>query len=277
MKNSALILLIAFSSFVASAQDSSKSNPLSVSLRFSGVPVSNNVETDTSYQTALSVSPTLGLHKNGWGIVYSPSFVTSGQKQGIYMHAISVGYELDGKSNFEFETHYAHFFFTNNTSVPYSPLNNEIYLSTGYSGFWLEPVLETSFGFGNDSANAFSDDIGLSAGLSHDFDLQSKGIFSSIDITPAVKLNAGTNGFFAFLEVSKYISHSHNFTKYVKKDGRGKGSNLFELSNLEADIEAEFKKGSFSIHPSGGIFFPVYSGTDQTISGYAELSLQYSF
>jgi hypothetical protein len=105
-----------------------------------------------------------------------------------------------------------------------------------------------------------------------------------IEITPSVLLNAGTNGFFSFLNVSNYISHSHNFARYVKKGGKRKGRNnktttttSLELSNLELNLETNFEIGSFSIHPSGSFFLPVSSGTDNAVYGCAQVSLQYHF
>ena len=281
MKNYIFVFVFTLMTFFTFAQDSTKSGVISISLNFSAVPVVNISGIDTSYQNALSISPVFGLRsKGGWGIAYSPSIVTSGNKSGIYMHSLSAGYEQYGKKSFDLAFNYTHHIFTNKTSVPYTPLNNEIYFSVSYSKAWVKPVFSTSIGFGKDSDNVFAHDIGLAAGISHDLSWEDKGIFSLIEVTPSVLLNAGTNGYFSFLQVSNYISHSHEFTKYIKRGGKRKATTAktsLELSNLEFNLETNFEMGSFSIHPSGSIVLPVSSGTDNSMYGYGEVSLQYHF
>jgi hypothetical protein len=279
MKNYLLAALFTLLTFFSFAQDSTKSKPISISLNFSGVPIVNISGIDTSYQNALSVSPAIGLRsKGGWGIAYSSAIVTSGNKQGIYMHSLSAGYEQYGEKSFDLAFNYTRYFFTNKTSIPYTPLNNEVYFSVSYSKSWLKPVLSTSIGFGKDSANVSAHDIGLAGGISHDLSWEDNGIFSLIEVTPSLLLNAGTNGYFSFLQVSDYISHSHHFSKYAKKSGKRNGTKTsFELSNVELNLETNFEIGSFSIHPSGSIVLPVDSGTDNSMYGYGEVSLQYHF
>jgi hypothetical protein len=281
MKNYTIVFVFTLMTFFTFAQDSTKSGVISISLNFSAVPVVNISGIDTSYQNALSVSPVFGLRsKGGWGIAYSPSIVTSGDKSGIYMHSLSAGYEQYGKKSFDLAFNYTHHIFTNKTSIPYTPLNNEVYFSVSYSKAWVKPVFSTSVGFGKDSLNKFVDDIGLAGGVSHDLSWEDKGIFSLIEVTPSVLLNAGTNGYFSFLQVSNYISHSHRFTKYIKKGDKRKATTAktpLALSNLEFNLETNFEMGSFSIHPSGSIVSPISSGTDNSMYGYGEVSLQYHF
>jgi hypothetical protein len=279
MKTYLLAGLFTVLTFFSFAQDSAKSGPISMSLNFSGVPIINISGIDTSYQNALSISPAIGLRsKGGWGISYSPSIVTSGNKSGIYMHTFSAGYERYGKKNVDLAFNYTRHIFTNKTNVPYTPLTNEVYFSVSYTKTWLEPVLSASVGLGKDSANVSAHDIGLAGGISHDFSWEDKGIFSEIEVNPSVLLNAATNGYFSFLQVSDYISHSHNFTKYAKKGGKkNEAKTSFELSNVELNMETSLKMGSFSIHPSGSIILPVSSGTDNAMYGYGEVSLEYHF
>ena len=281
MKNYIFVFVFTLMTFFSFAQDSTKSGVISISLNFSAVPVVNISGIDTSYQNALSVSPVFGLRsKGGWGISYSPSIVTSGDKSGIYTHSLSAGYEQYGKKSFDLAFNYTHYIFTNKTSVPYTPLNNEVHFSISYSKAWVKPVFSTSIGFGKDPSNDFVHDIGLAGGVSHDLSWEDKGIFSLIEVNPSILLNAGTNGYFSFLQVSNYISHSHKFTKYIKRGGERKATTTktsLELSNLEFNLETNFEMGSLSIHPSGSIVSPVSSGTDNSMYGYGEVSLEYHF
>ena len=261
------------------AQDKSPLGSSSIKMRFSGVPTEHISESDTIYQNQLSISPIIDLRtETGWGITYSPSILFSGNKSGIYMHAISAGYESWGRKSFDIAFDYTRYIFTHNISIPYSPINNEIFFLIDYSKTWLRPVVAISLGFGKDSNASTIHEVGLSTGVSHDFDWKNKGRFSSIEITPSALVNAGTNEYFSFLQVTKYISNSHHFTSYVKNKGKNKSGNpSFEFSNLELNMDTNLEKGAFSMHPNGSIFFPMGTGTDKNISAYAELKLEYSF
>jgi hypothetical protein len=279
MKAYAAAVLFTLSSICSFAQNKDQKGTSAAGLKFSSVPVVSILGEDTSYQNALSISPFLVLRsKKGWGISYSPSMITSGQRTGLYMHSLSGGYERYGDKSFDLAFNYTHHFFTNKTSVPYTSLNNEIYFSLAYSKTWLKPSLSASIGFGRDSNSLSSHDIGLATGVSHDMSWDDVGLFSSIDVSPSVMLNAGTNGSFSFLQTSAYLSHNRHFVKYVKKHGRGGSTKAgFDLSNVELTIEASLEIGAFSLHPTGAIVFPLHSGSDQNVFGYGELSFQYAF
>src|SRR2546423_9421997 len=289
MKNYLFATFFAVLCVTGFTQDSTKSGS-SVSMNFSSVPIQTISGTDTGFQNALSISPVLDLRtKAGWGVSYSPGIVTSGAKSGIYMHTLSAGYEKYGGKNLDMVLSYSHFFFTGKTSVPYSPLSNEVFFYLNYTHSWLSPVISASFGFGKDTTGAASittHDIGLAVGVNHNFSWEGKGIFSSIELTPSILLNAGTNENFSFLSVSKYLSHSHQFYKYVKKEGGSKGSGRrnntsnnstpsLTISNLQFSLEGGLDFGSFSLRPSGNLFLPVSSGTDNSLYGYGEISLQF--
>ncbi len=279
-----LLCLLLFQSTYA--QDTDKTGPITVSLNISSVPTVHFSGKDTAYNNSLSISPVFDLRgKSGWGASYSPSILASGYKKGVYMHSIGGGYESYGKKNFDLAFTYTHYIFTNKTSVPYTPLNNELFFSYAYTKSWLKPIVAASFGFGKDSAKNSVHDVGIMAGLGHDFSWENTGAFSTIEIDPSIVLNAGTNQYFSFIQTARYLSHSHNFLKYIKKGGLRKksasgtsttGASL-ELSNMELNLENSFELGSFSIHPTGSLFFPVSSGTDNSIYGCWQLSLQYHF
>ena len=128
-KNVLLILLIISTFYTSSAQDSSKTAKFhfSAGLNLTAVPTLNIAGIDTTFVNSLSVAPALTLSYNGFSAIYSPKFVTGGSSSGIYMHALSLAYSQYDKLNVDFALEYTHIFFTNNPSVPYSPLNNDIY------------------------------------------------------------------------------------------------------------------------------------------------------
>ena len=295
MKVSILFGLLIASSLINAQENNRKSNS-SISINFSSVPLMSTSAGDTSFENAFSITPIIDLRtKTGWGISYAPSIVTSGLHPGIYMHTVSAGYERYGEKNFDLAFNYNHFFFSKNEQVPYSPLNNEIYFYLNYTQYLLQPVLASSIGFGTDTSGGTSSsvhDIDLVLGLNHHFNWEDKGIFSSIELTPSLLANIGTNGYFSFLNNSKYLSHSNQFINYVKNGngnrgrGRGRGGNNntstiptasnFSLSNIEAALEGDFIMGSFTLRPNGSLFFPTGSNSNG-IFGYCQLTVQYHF
>ena len=283
MKN----MLIAFSFFLLPAlcfgQDNSSKNS-SIGLIFSPVPTQTVSATDTTYSNSLSVAPVLDLRsKSGWGVSYSPAIITSGAKTGLYMHSFSAGFERYGKGRADLAFSYNHFILTNKTSVPYSPISNEVFFYTSYTKSMIHPLISASFGFGKDTSDALdrtATELGIQLGVNHSFDWDQTGPFSAVEITPGLILNAGNNQFFSFLSASKYLSHSTHLLKQLKKSGKnGKNSNALSqlsVSNLELNTEISLEAGRFSLRPEGSVFLPV-NGADHTVYGYWQLTAQYRF
>ena len=124
-----LIFLLTSTSYISNAQDSSKIAKFHfiTGLIITTVPTLNIAGVDTTFVNSPSIAPSLTFSYNGFSATYSPKFVTGGSGAGIYMHALSVEYSQYDKPRVDFALEYTHMFFTNNPSVPYSPLNNDIY------------------------------------------------------------------------------------------------------------------------------------------------------
>ena len=253
-------------------------------LNFSTVSTQSVSSTDTSYINRLSIAPVLDIRaKSGWGISYSPAFVASAASAGLYMHTLSAGLERYGKGKMDLVLDYNHFFFARKTSIPYSPISNELFFFNSYTKCFLHPVLSASFGFGKDTTALVDNtatEIEIAAGMNHSFDWDKTGPFSSVEITPELVLNGGENQYFSFLSTSKYIGRSSHFLKQIKKSGKGKkGGNTFSqfsLSNLQLSTETLLEAGRFTLNPEAGIFIPLAS-TDHSLYGYWQLGLQYRF
>ena len=96
-------------------------------------PTYNIAGTDTNVENTLTIAPSFTIrNKAGWGLTYSPSFLTGGAKPGLFMHSIKAGVEQYDKKIIDYTANYIHYFFTGNTSLPYSPLTNEISASIVY-------------------------------------------------------------------------------------------------------------------------------------------------
>jgi hypothetical protein len=268
------------------------------------VPTYHIVGTDTNFNNSLSLGPSISLsHSSGFSVSYSPRFVMGGANQGLYMHAVSVGFAKYDQALFDYGISYGHYFFTGNSSIPYTPLSNEIYLDLSYKKAWLRPYVAAGIGFGKNTTTKTStsvSDVGVSAGFNHSFDWESGDVgFSFI---PAVLLNAGTNDYFSFLNITKYIGHSNKSVNYVKngtgstrRGGRGGSSGgtgtggttttttttttqKFGLTNLQLNMESSIDFNNFSIRPTVSVFFPVgnaASGNETTT--FWQLSFEYKF
>ena len=292
MKKLSITLLFFVFGLYCSAQDSTKKWQPSAGVNFTSVPTINISGTDTSFNNALSIAPFIDFRSpGGFGIVYSPVFIAGGPHPGIYMHKITIGLEQYGKENFDLVADYSHFFFTGNSSIPTSPISNEVIFGATYKKLWLMPKLSAGFGFGTNkevSPATEAYDIELAAGISHSFDWELNNF--SFNVIPSLLANAGTNEYFSFLSLSKYISHSRKFNKIVKNShARNRGGNTItptqtsntaqsiSVNNIELNLESSIDNGSFSIRPAFSVFVPVSSTANSGLDGYWELTATYSF
>jgi len=283
------LLFLVFASYCI-AQDSTKKWQPSIGINFTSVPTIHTSGTDTSFQNALSIAPLFGIRSHGgFGVVYSPVFVAGGPNPGIFMHIITIGLEQYSKENFDLVADYSHFFFTNNSSIPTTPINNEVILAATFKKLWIRPKLSAGLGFGTNnevSPSTQAYDIELAAGISHSFEWELNNF--SFNVSPSVLVNAGTNEYFSFLSLTKYISHSNNFNKYIKnphaRSGRGNSipqttttTQTISVNNIELNLESYIDNGTFSIRPAASLFVPVSSTTNSVVDGYWELTIAYHF
>lgn len=290
-----LLLICSLSSF---SQDSTNKWTFSVGLGFEPITVYNISGTDTSFVNSLSVAPGFSIrHSNGIGLTYSPKFVTGGASPGIYMHILTFGIEQYDKEVFNYTFNYSHYFFTNTTGVPYSPINNEISGSISYKKPWLRPSFSAGIGFGNNTETTPSTsayDVGVSIGVSHGFSWDAKQL--SFSVSPSLVLNGGTSQYYSLLGFSKYVGRNKNFTKVIKDSkaaaaatrsaNRRTGTTAttttantesFNFSNIELGLESSVEVGSFSMRPSVSLYFPVGSSAGSGLSAYWGLSFGYHF
>jgi hypothetical protein len=301
MKIPSITLLLLMTVYYSFGQQNPKAWQATAGVNFSSIPTLHFAGTDTSTQRALSIAPSFSFRSpGGFGIIYTPYFVGGGSQPGIFMHMVTVGLEQYDKKDYELVADYNHFFFTGNSSIPTTPITNEVILEGAYKKLWLSPKVLAGIGFGMDnemSPSRFAYDIELAAGICHYFDWQQDNGFS-FNVTPSVLLNAGTNEYFSFLKLSKYISHSSNYKNIVKNvhassKGQGRGnsnsnstttttttttsasvSQPVSVNNVELNLESTVAHGSFNIRPAASLYVPVSS---HSLSGYWELNLTYYF
>lgn len=302
MKKVSLILVLMITAITSFSQDSTGGKwTLSVSMGFEPVPVYHISGTDTGFVNSFSVSPGFTIrHSSGFGLTYSPKLVMGGASPGIYMHALTVGIEQYDKEVFNYTFNYSHYFFTNTTGVPYSPISNEISGSVTYKKTWLRPSLAAGVGFGNNTETTPSSsayDVGASVGVSHAFSWDSKPV--SYSLSPSVAINGGTNQYFSLLSTTKYIGRSKKFTSLVTKSkaaaavsrsvGRRTGTTTattstttvsgekFSLSNMELGLESSAEMGSFTMRPEANLYIPVGAFAGSGLSAYWGVSFVYNF
>ncbi|MES2003310.1 MAG: hypothetical protein V4450_02220 [Bacteroidota bacterium] len=294
MKKNFLFLVVCFFSLTCFSQDSTHKWSLSAGLGIDPVAVYSISGTDTSIVNGLSISPVIAYrHTSGFGISYSPKFVTGGNSPGIYMHAVTIGVEQYDKKILDYTFNYSHYFFTNASSVPYSPITNEISGSLGYKKGWLVPSVSAGIGFGKNTettpaSNAY--DIGASIGVSHGFSWENKD--AEFGLTPSLSLNGGTNEYFSLLSFTKYIGRNKKLLNGIKSGkaatalARKRNRNTpasqtsgekFELSNFELALESSAAFGSFTIRPTVSLYLPVGTYSGNGLAAYWSLSFDYSF
>ncbi|HJW18561.1 MAG TPA: hypothetical protein VJ499_15635, partial [Flavisolibacter sp.] len=183
-----------------------------------------------------------------------------------------------------------HFFFSGNSSIPYTPLNNEVYGLVSFKKLWLAPILSANLGFGKNESGQEQAGFNAAAGFTHSFSSNTPHLFSSIEIDPSVLINGSSNEFYSFLTSSKYISHNKNYGNYIKNNGRARRSgggnnpgtvtsaeavNQFVLNNVELNLYSDFIAHHVEIIPAASLYFPLEKALP--VSGYWELKLAYDF
>ena len=301
-KNSLLVFLLATIFCKSYAQDSTSTSKFHfiAGLNFTTVPTLKITGIDTAFVNSLSVAPLLTLSYNGFSAIYSPKFVAGGSNSGIYMHAVTVGYAQYDKPNIDFALEYTHMFLNGNSSVPYTPLNNEIYTAIKFKKMWIQPEIAAGLGFGNTKATSTSTagaayDFGLSAGIGHSFEVDNGGITYSV--SPSILVNGGTNQYFSYLKISRYIGSNKKFGNFTKKGvGANRGSRKktvggttstttspsvtgesFSISNVEVNLETSADLGSFTVRPTVSLYVPVGTAAGSGISTFWQIAVQYKF
>lgn len=299
-KNILFVFLLILTFFKSYAQDSSKVSKFHfiVGLNFTTVPTLNVSGVDTTFNNSLSASPVFTVSYNGFSAIYSPKFVMGGSNSGIYMHAISAEYAQYDKPKVDFDLEYTYMFFTGNSSVPYTPLNNEVYSAITFKKAWIRSEFAAGLGFGSTKATSTNTagsayDFGLSAGIGHSFEWNNS--IASYNLIPSILVNGGTNQYFSYLKISRYISSNKKFGNFTKKGlgaNRGNGQNKggsttststslsgesFNISNVEVNLEASAEMGSFTARPTVSMYLPVGTAAGSGITAFWQIALQYEF
>lgn len=293
-RSTVLFLYCLFQFSSVGAQDSSAAWHLTLGLNMGIVSTYKITGKDTGFANSLTQSPVITLgHRSGFSISYSPTFVLGGTQTGLFMQALGADFSQYDKPDYNYDISYTHYIFSSGTSVPYSPLNNEIYASFTYKKPWLNPAFSAGFAFGTNTEETPAkkvSDIGISAGLSHSFDWGNDNL--SFSVTPDIMLNAGTNDYFSFLKTTKYIGRSIAAAKLIKigkaalaakkKNARTANTTTtttqntsFGLSNLSLGIESSLETGAFTFRPVLNCYIPVGSYAGSGLSAYWQLVFEY--
>jgi hypothetical protein len=317
MKKAAPAILFVFISLYGLAQEENSKgttgNSVNYSMFWTGIETSTvsylNSDTKDSSGVQAYLAPYVNYnHKSGFGMKLKSYSVPFGSDPGFYMTSVQPYFaRYDGK--FYPFVSYTRYIQHNNPSVPYSPIQNEIYAHLRFRTKIIDPWIGVDYGFGKDEQNndESASDINTFIAISHLFILYEpfKMSNSSLGIRPMAQMNAGTDRYFKYLKTTKYISQNPNGTNTGYGNGQGgtgsgnggngpgnggnTGSttteettytvseeNKFAISNLEVNLSLMWFIGQFSIEPSGSMYFPM-RGDNRTPYGYWQLNLNYWF
>ena len=298
MKYRLAIILLLISAIQVNAQEENSSKVIGKNKGYSlfgaGVETSTtsyiNTDTKDSNGVNLYIAPYIEYsHKSGFGIRVKSYALPGGSNPGFYLTSISPYFaKYDGKV-FPYIS-YTRYIQHSNLSIPYSPIQNEIYAHVRIQTKYIDPWAGIDIGFGNDEQNNNESvsDVNVYVALTHLFLKDSLGDKknNTLGVRPGLQLNAGTDRYFKFTRTTKYISQN---TK-VSRTGYGRGrssettvpadvytisvENDFSLSNLEANLYVMYFFEKFSIEPSGSLYFPL-RGDDRRPYGYWQINLNY--
>ena len=288
-----IVLLILFSNLQCIAQEKSIKFLVQAGLSVSTTANYAISGRDTTLQNAFTLAPFFRImHKSGLGINYALNTLSSGSKQTVYMNTATAFYESYDKP-VNLNCSYSHFFFSNNTNIPYTPINNELYGYIAYKKPWLAPAFVANFGFGKDENNITQSVFNMAAGVTHNFNFVSKSNNEN-DIAPSVFLNGGNNEYYSLLRSVRYITQNTGSAGFLKSSGHGRfkargnrdtgaittlvspaATTQFSVNNIELNLYSSFHFGHFQVVPDGSIFFPLIANSQ--MAAYWQLKLAYNF
>lgn len=303
MKGKMFSALLLLGLFAKGQEENTKkliSNNSSYSLLAAGLEVSTTpyINTDTKDSNAVHVylAPYIDYaHKSGLGIRLMTYALPGAVNPGCYLTAVSPYFaRYDGRLlPFISYTRYEQ---NSNPSIPYSPIQNEVYAHLRLKTKLADPMLGIDVGFGNDERNNNESvsDINAFFALTHTYLLQNKSSskINMLAIRPRLQLNAGTDRYFKFLRTTGYISQNTKINSMGYGKGRGAGNNSgnnaatetavytiseendFNVSNAEANLYLMYFFGRFSLEPSGSVYLPL-RGSDKKLYGYWQVSLNF--
>jgi hypothetical protein len=303
MRYRLVLILLLVNTIQAKAQEENSKKIIgkdtSYSFFYAGIETSTtsyiNTNTKDSSGTNVFIAPYIDYnHKSGLGLRVKSHAFAGGSNPGIYLTTISSYFAKYNGKLLPYIS-YTRYIQHNNPSVPYSPIQNEMYAHLKLKTKYIDPMAGIDIGFGNDKE--FNDepvsDVNMFVGLSHLYVKENIGAGknNAFGIRPGLQLNAGTDRYFKYLRTSNYISQN---TK-ANRIGNGRGNstsasgtpvptntntytisteNDFNLSNVEANLYVIYFSGKFSIEPSGSLYFPL-RGDDKTPYGYWQINLNY--
>lgn len=260
----------------------------------STVPYINN-NTKDSNGTSIYLAAYLDYnHRSGIGLRLKSYTLPGGSDPGPFVTALTAYYgKYDGKVLPMLS--YTRYFQHENRSVPYSPIQNELYGHLRVKTAYVDPQIGIDIGFGNNEEN---NDEGVSEvnaffALGHLFIINNLGEKDNTVLAfwPTIQLNAGTDRYFKYLHTSRYVSRNIKLNRlgYGQRRGNSNPSpgngmlntdstfilseeNDFSISNLEANLRLMLFWGRFAFEPAGSIYFPV-RGTDRTPYGYWQFNM----
>lgn len=262
----------------------------------STVPTINTNTKDSSQTSAYTGFYLNYQHKSNFGLEVKTYLLPGGSDPGFYLTSVSPYYANYNGKVIPYMA-YTRYFDHGNPSVPYSPIQNDIYGRMRIKTKIVDPIFGVDVGFGNDKQNNNESvsDMNAFAGISR---LIIPGYFNKQNevfaIIPTFQLNAGTDRYFKFLRTTKYISQNRS----PKQMGYGRGrngnggsngtmdeqyveeqyiiseENNFRISNAEVNLYLMYFIGNFSIEPSGSLFFP-FRGDNKKVYGYWQVNLNF--
>jgi len=287
MKNLVVCFVILLLPVFLLAQDSSNSKlSLTVGTELNMLPVVDPSLSDSS-GSSLSIAPYIKIQSpSGIGIKAQGYLLAGGPQPGYYMTSLTPFYSMENKK-ISFDLSYSHFFISDNKALYYTPITNEIYTALTFKGTNISPTGGVDLGFGTDTtnqANTSAFDINIFLGVMHSFnwDLSDN---VSLNFSPKLLLNIGTDRYFEFLRSTGFITHSKNPKKIVKTKLHGINSRRnatttslpsIAFNNLELNTDFNFSIGQFTVEPEVSLFAPF--GSDQGgVFGYWQLGVSYKF
>jgi hypothetical protein len=261
----------------------------------------NSVNASQAQVNQLYYTPSIGYyHKTGLGISITPYLTNDNGVFKVYQTAISPSYNYSGKSISAILS-YTHYFADNKTYNANSTFQNDLYASTRYKKWFLEPSIAIGYTTGkfnevnpiyydsarkvfNDSTKNSIKDFSISAGIEHSFEIEKLFIKNDeLSITPQLILTAGSEKYTS-TRVNKIINPViiQFLQKIAAKKGRvlsrtKTGNTAFAIQSLALSLSADYSIRKFSISPNIYSDYYLPPTSEKRLNTVFSISLGYYF
>lgn len=245
-------------------------------------------------------------HKSGFFGSLSGYYLTNSEKNPWFEWDLSAGYDYTKSRKFLAGISYTHYFFSDSSDVPLTPIKNELFAYFYYRGWWLQPGISLDFGWGQQTGTTTSyrqigrlpirirnevtttesgRDFNMILAVRHPFIFMDVLKYDDVLlVTPSLGLTMGTAHYYSNMKAFQYISRSAKIKEDIKRSKKNVNGQPLESSDhtgfepraVDLTLNCSYLIGRFTLAPAYTVFKPL-QGEDTSIMSYFTAKVSFEF